>query len=110
MAEIRRLSMDALILMASRDVRPKMVLSDSRLNSALAGAAYRIGFLITEKEARAALGYLKEVLKRGVRENKCSHELTGFLAGMLRAILVLPKFRGTIFGESSVHRAPYFHP
>lgn len=56
--------MDALILQASRDLAASIRRDEAHLNSALAGAAHKIGFTITEDVAREGLEKLKSVCKR----------------------------------------------
>lgn len=56
--------MDALILAATRDLMFFETKNDAQLNSALAGAAYELGFHITEDTAAEALLKLKKALRK----------------------------------------------
>lgn len=61
------ISIDALVLAASRDLPFFDTGREASLNSALAGAAYRLGFYLTEDTAREALEKLKKANKKAGR-------------------------------------------
>jgi hypothetical protein len=58
------ISIDALVLQASRDLAPADVRNEAHLNSVLAGAAHKLGFFITEDTAAEALLKLKKVVRK----------------------------------------------
>ena len=63
------ISIDALVLAASKNLALFDHRGDAHLNSALAGAAYRLGFHITEETAQVALEKLKKACRRRIPAN-----------------------------------------
>jgi hypothetical protein len=66
------ISIDALVLAASREVTDYH--DDTHMNSALAGAAYKIGFHLTESQAREGLEMLRVVGHRASKMEKAPEE------------------------------------
>lgn len=59
------ISIDALVLEASRQLAEPA--NEAHMNSALAGAAHKIGFTLTEEMAEEGLENLKRAYKRAGR-------------------------------------------
>lgn len=62
--------MDAIVLQASREIGSAIPDNDARLNSILAGAAYKFGHRLTPEQAERCLADLKGVCQRRARARK----------------------------------------
>lgn len=89
------ISIDAMVLQASRDLGATGRRDDAHLNSVLAGAAYKLGFYITPEMAQEGIQKLKLVCKRTMKRRNQMKTI----AKVLLALLTITMLAGTASAE-----------